>query len=358
MDNTKNSISGGTKLFRVPFAPRVAIAFAAVALTTVCAALVVLTILAVLGLDGFLTVPSGYRLGVLALLLIAAVTTGLLAVLLDLLCWVTLRYLIEVGPQGVRYRLPSRRTLPFLPLHSGDLAYGEIKAIETRREIATGFLRSSTLTVYSLLLADGRRLVLGGEIPWMLPRRQNWMPAGTAAREIAARARLSLVDRGAVHWSGAAVALASPPVWDVPSLSAAEEARLTATSAKGQMRVYLSSSLLMMASAIVLILAATYSWRAAMGQLEKIQKTRTEIQTLLQNTDTLIAKGADAQQTQVLTARKETLSSLLRNVDELTATVRERRYLSFGQYISALFLIIGSYVMAWRGYKARPKTSR
>jgi hypothetical protein len=82
-------------------------------------------------------------------------------------------------------------------------------------------------TAYSIETADGRRIVLGYTSPvaaWNYPLEE-------AARVIAERAGVQLVDRGGVKMGGIVRnALSGPPPWDAPRMSE-EERRATHASA-------------------------------------------------------------------------------------------------------------------------------
>lgn len=135
---------------------------------------------------------------------------------------------IEVGKDRLKVRVPRwRGPLAWLPWIRAEIPYRDIKKVERRDEFYRSFGLPSMQTAYSIETADGRRIVLGYTSPvaaWNYPLED-------AARLIAERAGVTLVDRGGVKMGGIVRnVLNGPPSWDAPRMSE-DERRATHASA-------------------------------------------------------------------------------------------------------------------------------
>jgi hypothetical protein len=99
---------------------------------------------------------------------------------------------ITCGPQGCRYRLPQTTTWDFFrrpfALRTGEIPYSSITGVEKRREKLRKW--GLTCSAVCLIVRDQplRTFVRGGV------EDHHWVEA--FARDIAARAHVSVVDRG------------------------------------------------------------------------------------------------------------------------------------------------------------------
>ncbi len=148
--------------------------------------------------------------GRLALWLLALMLTALAIYVLLLLLTITVR--IEVGPQRLKLRMPhTRGPLPVPGTIRADIPYGDIASVETREEVYNSFGLVTLQRSFSIVTRDGARLPLG-------VMAENWgmqMRFDDAAERIAARAGMSVADRGTVHVGGVLRAL----IHDVPPWS-------------------------------------------------------------------------------------------------------------------------------------------
>ena len=134
---------------------------------------------------------------------------------------------IEVGKDRLKIRVPRwRGPLAWLPWIRAEIPYRDIKKVERRDEFYRSFGLPSMQTAYSIETADGRRIVLGYTSPvaaWNYPLED-------AARLIAERAGVTLVDGGVKMGSIVRNVLNGPPSWDAPRMSE-DERRATHASA-------------------------------------------------------------------------------------------------------------------------------
>lgn len=109
----------------------------------------------------------------------------------------SIRARIEVGEKAVRLTLPAGRALmPMLRYQRHEIPYADIKAVETRREIYGGSLAPVLMRGARILTKDGRSIPLG------YVNEANvdpTFPYAAIADQIATRAGLQVVDRGAVR---------------------------------------------------------------------------------------------------------------------------------------------------------------
>lgn len=130
----------------------------------------------------------------LAILAIGFATLMLL-VLVELLFSVRAR--IDLGDTAVRMTLPAGRGLmPMLRYQRHEIPYSDIKSIESRREIYGGTLAPVLMRGARILTKDGRTIQLG------YINESNvdpTFPYAEIAEQIAARAGMQVIDRGAVH---------------------------------------------------------------------------------------------------------------------------------------------------------------
>jgi len=130
-------------------------------------------------------------------LLVLAVAFGILMLLVLVELMYSIRTKIDVGESAVSLTLPTGRALvPMLSYRSHTVPYGDIKAIEARREIYGGALAPVLLRGARLVLKDDRKIQLG------YINEANVDPAfpvGEIAERIATRAGLVVEDRGAVR---------------------------------------------------------------------------------------------------------------------------------------------------------------
>jgi hypothetical protein len=174
----------------------------------VCAALF-------LSLAGFFVWLGLHDLPVLAKAALFLMPLGLVplsAYLLLLLIPLAVR--IEVGPDGVKLKVPRvRGPLPLLGMLHANLSYDDIVSVQRREEVYVGFGVVTVQMAYSLVMRNGGRILLG-----VMPQNVGAaLPFDRAAEQIAARLGPGIVDRGAVRVGGIIRAL----VRDVPAWNAA-----------------------------------------------------------------------------------------------------------------------------------------
>jgi len=127
---------------------------------------------------------------------------------------------IEVGPERLKLRMPAvRGPLPLLRTIRAEIPYGDIASVETREEVYSSFGLVTVQCAFSVLTREGARLPLG-------VMAENWgaqMRFDEAAARIAARARLAVVDRGAVRVGGVIRAMIRDvPPWSAESMTLPE----------------------------------------------------------------------------------------------------------------------------------------
>lgn len=109
----------------------------------------------------------------------------------------SIRARVDIGQDSVRMTLPAGRGLvPMLQYRRHDIPYADIKAIEVRREVYGGSLAPVLLRGARILTKDGAAVQLG------YLNEANVDPAfpfGEIADQIADRAGLQVIDRGAVR---------------------------------------------------------------------------------------------------------------------------------------------------------------
>jgi hypothetical protein len=153
-----------------------------------------------------------------ALWLVALILAALAIYFLLLLHTTIIR--VEVGPERVKLRMPrARGPLPLLSSIRAELPYSAILSVETREEVYNSFGLVTVQRSYSLVTRDGVRLPLG-------VMAENWgaqLPFDRAAAQIAARAHISLIDRGAVRVGGVLHAMIrGAPPWSTQAMTPPE----------------------------------------------------------------------------------------------------------------------------------------
>ena len=145
----------------------------------------------------YLAIDSG---SVLLFVALGAVSLLLLAVVVYVFLALTaLTGRVEVGPSRLRLRVSRwRGPIPLPAFDRADLPYDAIAAVETREEFYSVFGVPSRQTAYSILTKDGRRIVLGFTNVYAISNS----PYAEAAQRIAARAGLTVTDRGGVETGG------------------------------------------------------------------------------------------------------------------------------------------------------------
>lgn len=144
----------------------------------------------------YMRIASGRWDSILGLAILAiGFAAVMFLVLVELLF--SIRTRIDIGDDAVRMTIPAGRGLmPMLRYNRHEIPYGDIKAIETRREIYGGTLAPVLLRGARILTKDGRSIQLG------YLNEANVDPAFPyieIADRIASRAGLQIVDRGAVR---------------------------------------------------------------------------------------------------------------------------------------------------------------
>lgn len=146
----------------------------------------------------FMRATNGHGFDVVGLAIMATAFAILMFLIVIELVF-SLRTRIELGKDSVKMTLPSGRgPTPMLRYVSHDVAYDQVQAVETRREIYGGALVPVMLKGARLILKDGKSVSLG------YVSEANVDPAfpyPAIAHQIASRARLPLIDRGSVRRS-------------------------------------------------------------------------------------------------------------------------------------------------------------
>ena len=139
----------------------------------------------------------------------------------------TLAMRIEVGATTLKLRIPRYEGIPGLRWIRREIPYSEIKAVERRDEIIRiGSLTTiqtvtAIQTVYSIVAANGQRIVLGCTSPLT---RWNY-PFEDAAKRVAAKSNLAVADRGCVRLRGLlSTMLRGAPSWETASVGDDERA--------------------------------------------------------------------------------------------------------------------------------------
>lgn len=146
----------------------------------------------------FWRVKQGHWTGTFGLLVLAA-GFAVIMFLLVVELMRSLRSKVEIGDQSVKLTLPSGRgPTPILRYQSHDIPYGEIKAVETRREVYGGSLAPVLLRGARLILLDDSAVKLGYVSD---ANTDPNFPFPEIARQIAARSGLAVEDRGCVRRS-------------------------------------------------------------------------------------------------------------------------------------------------------------
>ena len=192
-----------------------------------------------------LAIPVDNVLARFALTLLALFLAALATYFLLLLRTTIIR--IEVGPERLKLRLPRvRGPLPLLSTIRADLPYGDIVSVEHREEAYVSFGLVTVQRVFSIVTRDGVRIVLG-------VMAENWgaqMPYDQAAARIAARAHVTVADRGTVRVGGVIRAMIHDvPPWGGETTDVAERSRW-------HRRATLTMQLLMLIMALSAVLRA------------------------------------------------------------------------------------------------------
>lgn len=120
----------------------------------------------------------------------------------------SLRARVDLGPSMVRLTLPAGRgPTPMLTYRTHEFPYGEVAAVETRREIYGGSIAPVMLRGARIVKRDGTIVKLGYD------SEANQAPAFPyleIAEKIAARAGVPVTDQGSVHRSAVAKMMAIP----------------------------------------------------------------------------------------------------------------------------------------------------
>jgi hypothetical protein len=127
---------------------------------------------------------------------------------------------IEVGPERFKLGTPRLRgPLPLLSSIRAELPYSAIASVETREEVYSSFGLVTVQRAYSVVTRDGVRLPLG-------IMAEHWglqLPFDQAAARLAARARVPVVDRGAVRVGGVLRAMMRDvPPWTTEPMTVPE----------------------------------------------------------------------------------------------------------------------------------------
>lgn len=130
-------------------------------------------------------------------LAIVAIGFGTIMVLVVAELLFSIRARIDIGDMAVKMTLPSGRGLvPMMRYVRHEIPYSDIKAIESRREVYGGTLAPVLMRGARIITKDGRSIQLG------YLNDANVDPAfpyAEIADQIAARAGLQVIDRGAVR---------------------------------------------------------------------------------------------------------------------------------------------------------------
>lgn len=134
----------------------------------------------------------------LGLLVLAAVFTALMFLVFVEMMF-SIRTRVHLGREKVRMTLPSGRgPTPMLRYRSYEFPYDQVDTVETRREIYGGALTPVLMKGARVTLKDGSLVPLGYVSD---ADSDPVFPYDEIARKIAERARLPLIDRGAVRRS-------------------------------------------------------------------------------------------------------------------------------------------------------------
>lgn len=134
----------------------------------------------------------------LGLLVLAAVFTALMFLVFVEMMF-SIRTRVHLGREKVRMTLPAGRgPTPMLRYRSYEFPYDQVDTVETRREIYGGALTPVLMKGARVTLKDGSLVPLGYVSE---ADGDPVFPYDEIARKIAERARLPLIDRGAVRRS-------------------------------------------------------------------------------------------------------------------------------------------------------------
>lgn len=134
----------------------------------------------------------------LGLLVLAAVFTALMFLVFVEMMF-SIRTRVHLGREKVRMTLPAGRgPTPMLRYRSYEFPYDQVDTVETRREIYGGALTPVLMKGARVTLKDGSLVPLGYVSE---ADSDPVFPYDEIARKIAERARLPLIDRGAVRRS-------------------------------------------------------------------------------------------------------------------------------------------------------------
>ena len=134
----------------------------------------------------------------LGLLVLAAVFTALMFLVFVEMMF-SIRTRVHLGREKVRMTLPAGRgPTPMLRYRSYEFPYDQVDTVETRREIYGGALTPVLMKGARVTLKDGSLVPLGYVSE---ADSDPVFPYDDIARKIAERARLPLIDRGAVRRS-------------------------------------------------------------------------------------------------------------------------------------------------------------
>ena len=136
-------------------------------------------------------------LGKTALFLLAFCLVPLSAYPLLLLSALAVR--IEVGPASIKLRVPRvRGPLPLIGMTHAELTYDAVLSVQCREEVYVSFGLVTVQIAYSIVTRNGNQILLG-----VMPQNIGAaLPFDQAAEQIAARAGLGILDRGAVRVGG------------------------------------------------------------------------------------------------------------------------------------------------------------
>lgn len=134
----------------------------------------------------------------LGLLVLAAVFTALMFLVFVEMMF-SIRTRVHLGREKVRMTLPAGRgPTPMLRYRSYEFPYDQVDTVETRREIYGGAMTPVLMKGARVILKDGTLIPLGYVSE---ADTDPVFPYDEIARKIADRARLPLIDRGAVRRS-------------------------------------------------------------------------------------------------------------------------------------------------------------
>lgn len=189
-------------------------------------------------------------MGLAAFLAVMAVFCGgLLAMVVDeaRVRWTTR---LSLGPDGLRLALPGRRGyIRHAPVHT-VVPWGSVAGVETRAEAFRSIGTTVLQQAYALRLADGSRIDLGAD------RRMVDPFFAAAADAIAARAGVSLVDRGMVDGNPGFLMIRgqSVPDWDAAALAPAAAATRSRQERRAWQLVGYAVGLALLARALAALL--------------------------------------------------------------------------------------------------------